>query len=197
MSRHDPGIIPRLRVESMDVVSSISNGFDASSLYAALDGRRVDGGLTWSGVAKGVWDLSCGLNALRPGDHPFSTSSIARLREHGEIGCQHALLLVWWLDASPEDFVRNPDPATIGVCLPACDTDHRLRWQIKRLFDTLDAARARRGVTWAQLAERLGCTPGQLTGLRTASYSTNMRLALGITQLLRRPTADFVHAASW
>ena len=178
-------------------MSAISGGFDASSLFAAVESRRVDDGLTWSGVARGVWDLSTGLNSSRPGDHPFSTSSIKRLGEHGEIGCQHALLLVWWLDASPEDFIVDPDPVTIGVPLPGCDADHRLRWSIKRLFHSLDAARARREATWAQVAGRLGCSPAQLTGLRTARYTTNMRLALGITQVLRRPAADFIYPATW
>lgn len=91
----------------------------------------------------------------------------------------------------------SPDPGTTGVRLPDCDSDHRLRWRIRPLFEALNDARTQHGATWAQLAERIGCTPNQLTGLRTAKYATSMRLALAITQLLRRPAADFVRPAQW
>lgn len=33
-------------------------------------------------------------------------------------------------------------------------------------------------ITWPELAEIIGCTPNQLTGLRTAKYATNMKLAM-------------------
>jgi hypothetical protein len=174
-----------------------ADGFDGSRLYAALDARRVEEGFTWGRLAREVWDLSAGLNAKRPSDRPFSTSSITTLRERGNASCQHALLLVWWLGATPEEFVVDPVPATVGVPLPACDRGHRLRWSLKRLHATLNVARTRRGATWAQTAARLGCTPSQLTGLATARYATNMRLAMAITQALRRPTAEFVYAADW
>jgi hypothetical protein len=172
-------------------------GFDGSRLYAALDARRIEQRLSWARVAREIWDLSAGLNARRPGDHPFTTSSITTLRERGNTSCQHALLLVWWLGATPEEFVVDPVPATVGVPLPACDREHRPRWSLKRLHATLNVARTRRGATWAQTAARLGCTPSQLTGLANARYATNMRLAMAITQTLRRPAAAFVYAADW
>ncbi|WHU48988.1 hypothetical protein QNM97_08445 [Gordonia sp. L191] len=171
--------------------------FDGFALYAALDARRREQSLTWNALARQVWDLSAALNAARPDDHPFSTSAISRLRAHGNTGCQHSLLLLWWLDAAPEDFVTDPAPGTVGVELPRCDDAHRLRWNLGRLYATLDAARTRRGATWARTAARLDCSPGQLTGLRIARYSTNMRLAMTITQALRRPAAEFVYCAEW
>lgn len=172
-------------------------GFDGYRLYAALDSRRVDQNLSWSRAAKQIWDLSAGLNAIRPTDHAFSTSSIIRLRERGNASCQHVLLMLWWLGCTPEEFVVDPARVTIGVPLPACDSDHRLRWSLKRLHATLNEARIRREATWAQTAARLGCTPSQLTGLATAKYATGMRLAMAITQALRRPAADFIYAAEW
>lgn len=170
-------------------------GFDGSQLYAALDARRAEAGLSWRGVARQIWDLSAGLNAKRSGDHPFSTSSTARLREAGNTSCQHALLMLWWLGAAPEEFVTDPARGTTGMPLPACDSGHRLRWSLKRLHATLNEARIRREATWSQTAAHLGCTASQLTGLRTARYATNMRLAMAITQALRRPAADFIYAA--
>ena len=47
------------------------------------------------------------------------------------------------------------------------------------------------------LAQLLGCSANQLTGLRTAKFATNIDLAMRIVQWLRRPAADFVYAARW
>jgi hypothetical protein len=171
--------------------------FDGSQLYLALDSRRAAEGLSWAAVARRVWDLSAALNARRAGDHPFSTSSIASLRDGRSTSCQHALLLLWWLERTPEEFVTDPAPGITGVPLPPCDSDHRLRWSLRRLYATLNEARVRRDATWVQTAARLGCTPRQLTGLRTARDATTMRLAMAITQALRRPAADFMYAADW
>lgn len=51
-------------------------------------------------------------------------------------------------------------------------------------------------MTWAQLAQELGCTPSRLTNLRTARM-TDLELTMRITQWLRRPAADFIHPATW
>ena len=61
----------------------------------------------------------------------------------------------------------------------------------------MDERRRQEGLTWPQLAEHLGCTPGQLTGLRTARFATGMDLAMRIAQWTGRPAADFVYAARW
>ena len=53
------------------------------------------------------------------------------------------------------------------------------------------------GLTRSQLAELLGCTPSQLTGLRTARFATGMDLATRIVQWMGRPAADFVYGARW
>lgn len=91
----------------------------------------------------------------------------------------------------------TPRPETKRKPLPAADSEHRLRWNLKRLYATLNMARLRRGATWRQAAARLACTPSQLTGLRTAKYATGFRLAMRICQNLHRPAADFVDVATW
>lgn len=105
--------------------------------------------------------------------------------------------MLWWLGSAPEEFVANAEPATVAVPLPACDSDHRLRWSVGRLYAALNESRVRRGASWAQAAAALRCTPSQLTGLRTARYATGMGLAMAITQRLRRPASDFIYAANW
>ena len=61
----------------------------------------------------------------------------------------------------------------------------------------MNEQRGTRELTWKELALTLRCTPSQLTGLRTAKFATGMRLAMRITQWLRRPASDFVYASQW
>lgn len=169
--------------------------FETQAFFDAIDARRREQQLTWSALARTIWEQSRVLNERRD-DHPISASTIKRISEHRELSCQHALFLLRWLGAPPERFVAGAEPGT-AVPLPIADEAHRLRWNLRKLHDTLDAARIARGATWQQAAERLRCTPRQLTGLRTAKYATGMRLAMRITQTLRRPAADFIYAAEW
>jgi hypothetical protein len=81
--------------------------------------------------------------------------------------------------------------------MPAAGPDRRPRWSLKALYAGLDAQRRDRGLTWAQAAAELGCTPSQLTGLRTARFATGMGLAMRITGWLTRPAADFIYPARW
>ena len=61
----------------------------------------------------------------------------------------------------------------------------------------MDEKRRQDGLTWPALAATLGCSPNQLTGLRTAKFATGMDLAMRIVQWLGRPAADFVYPAKW
>jgi transcriptional regulator with XRE-family HTH domain len=56
------------------------------------------------------------------------------------------------------------------------------RFDVSALYSALDARRAELGLTWQQLADLLGCTSSQLTGLRTARFATGMDLAMRIVQ---------------
>jgi hypothetical protein len=179
------------------MASAVSpRGFNVQLLYEALDAQRTLEGLSWAGAARSIWAESAALNAQR-GDHPISTSTITGMPRRGDISCQHALFFLRWLDRSPEDFIASPRPGTTGVPLPRTDPAHRLRWDLAALYEALNAARVGRGATWALTADRLHCSPNQLTGLRTAKFATSMRLAMRICQSLRRPAADFVYVSRW
>jgi hypothetical protein len=170
--------------------------FDHRALFAAVDARRRDQQLSWPALAVAIWEQSHALNERR-GDHPISPATIRRLADGSHTSCQHALFLLRWIGVPPETFIVVPQPDTVGVPLPATDEYHRLRWSLRKLYGALNAARTVRGATWQQAADRLHCTPSQLTGLRTAKFATGMELAMRITQALRRPAADFVYAAQW
>jgi hypothetical protein len=80
--------------------------------------------------------------------------------------------------------------------LPTAGPEHRLRWNLSELHAALDHARRLRKLTWAKLAEELGCTAGRLTGLRTGTLA-DMELVMRVTQWLGRPAAAFICAARW
>lgn len=144
-----------------------------------------------------MWELAADLNAYRGHDHPMASSTITRMPRRGDTTCQHALFMLRWLERAPEDFIAQPRPGTAGVALPACDPGHRIRWDLAKLYTALDDVRRAREASWEQAAQRLYCTPSQLTGLRTAKFATGMRLAMRICQALGRPAADFVYPADW
>lgn len=52
--------------------------FDVTKLFEALDRKRQDGGLSWSGVAREIWRMSELLNARRD-DHPISPETLVRM----------------------------------------------------------------------------------------------------------------------
>jgi hypothetical protein len=155
--------------------------------------------LSWKKVADQLWDLSSELNDRR-NDHPISPATLTNMAKNPRTSCQHALFMLRWLERTPESFLRGAhivdydDPRFV---LPAVGADRRLRWSLKLLHATMDEKRHELGLTWPELATFLGCTPNQLTGLRTAKFATNMDLAMRITQWLGRPAADFVYAAKW
>jgi hypothetical protein len=170
--------------------------FDLQAFFEAMDARRRAQRLSWPALAIAIWEQSRVLNDRR-NDHPVSPATIRKLADGRGLSCQHALFVLRWLEVPPERFIAEPQPGTAGIPLPLADESHRLRWNLRKLHGAINAARTARDATWQQAAERLHCTPNQLTGLRTAKFATSMRLAMRITQALRRPAADFVYVAEW
>jgi hypothetical protein len=111
--------------------------------------------------------------------------------------CQHALFMLRWLGPTPESFLPGTARDDTAAALPPAGPDRRLRWNLKKLYEALDAERRARGMSWPQLAAELRCSPGQLSGLRTARFATNLRLAMRLVTWLHRPARDFIYAAKW
>ena len=170
--------------------------FDAGALYAALDDKRTELGLSWNKVAAQLWELSSDLNSRR-NDHPISPSTLTNMAKNPRTSCQHALFMLRWLGRTPESFLPGGHDNDERFTLPATGPDRRLRWALKLLYASMDEKRREGGLTWPALAAILGCSPNQLTGLRTAKYATGMDLAMRIVQWLGRPAADFVYPATW
>ena len=168
-----------------------------SALYSALDARRTELGLSWKQVADQLWQLSSELNDRRR-DHTISPSTLTKMADKPRTSCQHALFMLRWLDRTPESFlagiVHGDDPR---FALPRAGPHRRLRWSLKLLWAVMDEKRRQESLTWPQLADLLGCTPSQLTGLRTARFATGMDLAMRVVQWVGRPAGDFVYPARW
>ncbi len=178
------------------VESSISP-FGTQALYLAIDAKRTELGLSWTGVAKQIWALSSELNDVRK-DHPISPSTLSNLGKGPGTSCQHALFMLRWLGRTPESFLSgSSDDDDPRYALPQVGPDRRLRWSLKLLYARMDEQRRERGLTWSALADILGCSSNQLTALRTAKFATGMDLAMRIVQWLGRPAADFVYRSRW
>lgn len=179
---------------SVDALVPSAHSFNNQAFFDAVDQRRREQQLSWPALAAAIWEQSRLLNQRR-NDHPISPATIRKMASG--LSCQRALFLLCWLNEPPEAFIAAAQPGTAEIALPPADETQRLRWNLSKLYSALNAARTACGATWQQTAERLHCTPSQLTGLRTAKFATGMNLAMRITQVLRRPAADFVYAADW
>jgi hypothetical protein len=170
--------------------------FDVRALYSALDAKRTDLGISWPAVAKQLWELSSDLNDRRR-DHPISPSTLTNMAKNPRISCQHALFMLRWLGRTPESFLEGETGDDARFALPVAGPDRRLRWALKLLYASMDEKRRQDGLTWPAVAAILGCSPNQLTGLRTAKFATGMDLAMRIAQWIGRPAADFVYLSTW
>jgi hypothetical protein len=169
--------------------------FDFAAFVRAFDTARRARQLSWYEFADELWQQSSRLNA-RLLDHPLCGGAVSRLGARGETSCQYALFLLRWLHRAPEEFLTGPAADVGDTRLPDPGPESRLRWDLNRLYGILSTRREERGLTWAQLARIIGCTPNRLTNLRTARMA-DLALTMRITQLLRRPAADFIHPAQW
>lgn len=161
--------------------------FDNAALFAAMDEKRAALGLSWRGLADQSAKQSAELNIR----HPVSPSTLQNVSRNRLVSCQHAVGILRWLGRAPEEFLEGAGPVDERFSLPAAGPDRSLRWSLKLMYAALDDKRREEGLSWKALAAILGCSPSQLTGLRTAKYATTMDLAMRITQWLGRPAAGF------
>ena len=124
--------------------SSISP-FDTQALYLAIDAKRTELGLSWTGVAKQIWALSSDLNDRRK-DHPISPSTLSNLAKGPGTTCQHALFVLRWLGRTPESFLSGWSGDDSRFALPRVGPDRRLRWSLKLLYAAMDEQRRERGL---------------------------------------------------
>src|SRR5689334_1329558 len=133
------------------LVARSTNGFDALAMYAAMDAKRIELGLSWREAADAIWRQSIALNERRK-DHPISPSTLTGIAKRGDTTCQHALFILRWLDRSPESFLRMPPRDLAATKLPSAGKNQRLRWNLGALYDAVSERRQQRHLTWAEAA---------------------------------------------
>jgi hypothetical protein len=170
--------------------------FDFNAFVDAFDTQRRVRGLGWYEFADELWDQSVDLNARRPDDHCLCGGAISRLRARGATSCQYALFMLRWLGRAPEEFLTGPARDVGDTRLPHAGPDSRLRWDLNELHCALNDQRQCDGLTWAALADEIGCTASRLTNLRTARLA-DLGLTMRITQWLSKPAAAFIHPMQW
>lgn len=173
----------------------VGPAFDFVAFIAAVDTERRGRGLSWYDLADELWKQSEQLNAERD-DHPLCGGAVGRMGDRGATSCQYATFIFRWLSRPPEDFLVGAPRQVGDTALPQAGPDRRLRWDLAALHRALNEERCARQLTWAQLAQELGCTPSRLTNLRTARLA-DLELTMRTTQWLQRPAADFIHPAAW
>ncbi|MGO4597387.1 hypothetical protein [Terrabacter sp. 2RAF25] len=169
--------------------------FNFPRFFGVVDAGRLDRELSWYELADELWDQSSELNAELM-DHPLCGGAVSRLGGRGETSCQYALFMLRWLDQAPEDFLTGPVVDVGDTTLPRAGAGRRLRWDLSELHADLNERRRQEGLTWAQLAAEIDCTPSRLTNLRTARFA-DLDLTMRVTQWLGRPAADYIRPADW
>ena len=184
--------LPRPALTTVSEIRTVR--FDGLALWNAMDQRREERGLSWARVVAEVNGATDPEMFER--NHPVARETLAKVREQGDCGCQHALGYLMWLDRTPESFLVGIDERRHEEALPKIGRDRRLRWDIPALGNAVDAHRRELGLTWPALAVEMGCSRSQVD-LRRLRYGTGMSLAMRMTQWLRRSAASFTIAARW
>src|SRR4051812_32633850 len=102
----------------------------------------------------------------------MSQDTLVGMRERGSAGCQHVLPVIQWVGRAPESF--TVDGASVeGALLPdPAPGRWRWYWDMTELNEALEAQRAARGMTWADVAAALGTTLAEIKSVQRAKYGT-------------------------
>jgi hypothetical protein len=160
--------------------------FDLAALAEALDARRSELGLTWQELAIQVTD-----RPSRGSDRRIAASTFKDMSRRGSVRDTVVLQALRWLGRTPESFVpglgETPEHviADNDTGRPALDT--------RAIYLAMDERRAKRALTWRDVADELGggFNPAMLTRLSGGTHIGFPRV-MRIFQWLDRPTAEFI-----
>lgn len=162
--------------------------FDVDALYAALDAKRQSLGLSWQQMTREINRLFENAPA-----RPISASTITGMRAKSAIDGDGVLQMLRWLQRTPESFIPGHQETAQGDgALPHVEPHRIVRFDSQALYAALDAQRAARGMTWAQVAKEIGGGgPAGLTRLAKPGGRVGFPHVMRITRWLGRPAAGF------
>jgi hypothetical protein len=181
----------RFLVHSFYNFTVMQQDFDLKALYDALDGRRRERNMSWTGVAREV-------NRRRTKLRPIALSTIRSLGQKPVGEGDGILQMLLWLGRTPESFMSDiADSDSERFRLPQPDHSQILRWDTRALFLALNSQRVERQLTWAEVAQEVrGFTPGMLTSLSKGGRIGFPRV-MRLVRWLGRPAAAFTRIAYW
>src|SRR5262249_27059165 len=101
------------------------------------------------------------------------------------------LQMLRWLGRAPESFMSGLPSALAASSLPAADTREGLRFDTKKLYESLDFERRARALPWQDVAVQAGGPESHMRGLRKGGR-TVFPGVMRLTQWLRQPASDFI-----
>lgn len=129
--------------------------FDVKALYSALERKRVERELTWSGVAKEIEERYAKVSA----------STIKSVGTRTRVEGDGVLQMLLWLGRTPESFVPGFEGSREQLRVP--NDAKVLRWDTAAIFREVDRKRDGGKLNWNEVADQIGgITSAQLKGLR-------------------------------
>jgi transcriptional regulator with XRE-family HTH domain len=161
--------------------------FDIAAFHEALDAARQQRGLTWTALAR---ELNASF-AHRRDIPPISAGTLSGMAKRSGLNGNIVMTALRWLGRSPESFVSGQAGAAAEVPIPDAGPGHLLRWDGPALYAAVDARRQELGLSWAELAERIGAVPAQLKWL-ARNYGAGFPWVMRVTTWLEQPAAEFM-----
>ena len=165
-------------------------GFDLAELYRALDARRQEEGLSWAAATRAI-------NARFgdvPGCRAIATSTVTALRTRPRAEGDGVLQMLLWLGRSPESFTRGLSDRP-GTELPDVGSNRILRWDTRALYTALDRRRTEAGLSWPELASRIGGVDADALRRLSQGGRTSFPFVMDLVRWLDTPAASFTRAS--
>jgi hypothetical protein len=116
--------------------------FELKALYAALDAKRHNHGLSWARVMR---EMAAGRAVVR---RSLAPSTVTGLRTKTIAEGDGVLQMLRWLDRSLKSFVPECPQALLGrSALPDAEPREVLRFDTRKLYEALETQRTTRGIT--------------------------------------------------
>lgn len=169
-------------------MKTLLRDFDTRALYKALDTARRERALTWVALLAEINTPFEGTPSI-----PISLTTVRGIENKRSVTSAVVLQLLRWLDRTPESFLSGNDAVPqVDEGLPKSGPSRILRFDTRAMYLALDEERAKRGMTWKQVAVELsGFTENMLRNLATGPLIGFPRVMM-IPQWLGRPAANFV-----
>ena|SRR5262245_23216289 len=168
-----------------------ADDFDLRALYEALDVQRQARGLTWAQATREINSVG-----PVPQRHPIATSTITGLPMKDVAEGAGVLQMLRWLGRAPESFMTGLPPALAASSLPSADTREVLRFDTRKLYESLDVQRRTRRLTWQDVAVATGVPESHMRGLRKGGR-TGFPGVMRLTRWLQQPASQFIRLSAY